>query len=103
MMARQSAITVWKPSEVIAIPPRSTPEQMVEFARPQLSTRDMKSIVSGMQSDSFEMVSTFVWTKASAVLKKQIASLGMEFVGEMLGRPDLDEDSDPAAIADHEA
>ena len=28
----------------------------------------------------------------------------MEFVGEMLGRPDLDEDSDPAtSIADHEA
>jgi len=42
------------------------------------------------------MVSTFVWTKAVAVLKKQIASLGMEFVGEMLSRTDLDEDSDPA-------
>ncbi len=102
-MPRQSAITVWKPSEVVAIPPRSTPEEMVEFAKPQLSNRDMKSIVSGMQNGSFEMVSTFVWTKASAVLKRQIASLGMEFVGEMLGRPDLDEDSDPAAIADHEA
>jgi len=63
----------------------------------------MKSIVSGMENGSFEMVSTFVWTKAAAVLKKQISSLGMEFVGEMLGRPDLDEDSDPATIADHEA
>jgi hypothetical protein len=45
-----------------------------------------------------------VWAKASSVLKKQIASLGMEFVGEMLNRPDLDEDSDPSkSIADHEA
>jgi hypothetical protein len=64
----------------------------------------MNSIVNGLRNESYEMVSTFVWTKASAVLKKQISKLGMEFVGEMLGRPDLDEDSDPAtSIADHEA
>jgi hypothetical protein len=100
---RQNEITVWKPSDILTIPARSTPEEIVEFARPQLSSRDMKSIVSGLESESYEMVSAFVWTKASGVLKKQIASLGMEFVGEMLGRPDLDEDSDPAAIADHEA
>jgi hypothetical protein len=50
------------------------------------------------------MVATFVWTKAVAVLKKQVATLGMEFVGEMLARPDLDEDSDPAtSISDNEA
>jgi hypothetical protein len=103
MTTRQSAITVWKPSDILTIPARSTPEEIVAYAKPQLSSRDMKSIVSGLESGSYEMVSTFVWTKASAVLKKQIASLGMEFVGEMLGRPDLDEDSDPAAIADHEA
>lgn len=87
----------------MTIPARSTPEEIVAFAKPQLSSRDMKSIVSGLESCSYEMVSTFVWTKASSVLKKQIASLGMEFVGEMLGRQDLDEDSDPAALADHEA
>jgi hypothetical protein len=50
------------------------------------------------------MVATFVWSKASAVLKKQIATLGMDFVGEMLGRPDLNAHSDPAtSIADYEA
>jgi len=49
------------------------------------------------------MVSTFVWAKAAAAMKKQLATLGMEFVGEMLGRQDLDADSDPTtAIADHE-
>jgi hypothetical protein len=96
-------MAVWRPSDILTIPARSTPEEIVAFAKPQLSSRDMKSIVSGLESSSYEMVSTFVWTKASSVLKKQIASLGMEFVGEMLGRQDLDEDSDPATLADHEA
>jgi len=64
----------------------------------------MKSIVAAFRNESYEMVSTFVWSKASAVLKKQIATLGMDFVGEMLGRQDLDENSDPAtSIADYEA
>jgi hypothetical protein len=104
MTEKQQSLKLWSASELVSIPTHSTPEQIVAFAKPQLSTRDMNSIVSGLQSESYEMVSTFVWTKASAVLKKQIATLGMEFVGEMLGRPDLDEDSDPAAsIADHEA
>ncbi len=104
MIEKQNSIKLWSPSDLVSIPPRSTPQEIVAFAAPQLSTRDMKSIVNGLEHESYEMVSTFVWAKASAVLKKQIATLGMEFVGEMLGRPDLDEDSDPAAsIADHEA
>src|SRR5262249_16297198 len=44
---------------------------------------------------AYEMAATFVWSKAMAALKKQLANLGMEFVGEMLGRTDLDEASNP--------
>src|SRR5438445_2770539 len=45
--------------------------------------------------EAYEMAATFVWSKAIAALKKQLAGLGMEFVGEMLGRTDLDEASNP--------
>jgi hypothetical protein len=62
----------------------STPEDIAEYARPQLSARDVKSIISALNGESYEMMATFVWAKASAVLKKQLATLGMEFVGEML-------------------
>src|SRR5687767_11381424 len=97
-------IKPWSRSEAIAIPAQSTPEQIVAFAKPQLSVRDMKSIVQAFNNASYEMVSTFVWNKAAAILKRQIATLGMEFVGEMLGRTDLDEDSDPVtSLGDHEA
>jgi len=104
MKYEDNAIRPWSPEDATIIPRASEPDQIVTFARPHLTTRDMQSIVSAFTSESYEMVSAFVWSKAAAVLKKQISTLGMDFVGEMLGRPDLDEDSDPAtSIADHEA
>jgi hypothetical protein len=104
-MTRENAIAVWSASEVVKIPAsESSPDAIVKYAAPSLSKRDMQSIVQGFKAESYEMVSTFVWTKAAAALKKQVATLGMEFVGEMLARPELDDDSDPAtSISDHEA
>jgi len=43
---------------------QSTPTAMLEYAKPQLSTRDVKAIISAFETESFEMVATFVWTKA---------------------------------------
>lgn len=90
--------------DVVTIPSTATtPDEIAEYGRATLSARDVQSIIAGFRAEGYEMVSTFVWTKAAAALKKQVATLGMEFVGEMLGRPDLDDDSDPTtAIADHE-
>jgi hypothetical protein len=98
------SIQPWSAPEAIVIPNDATAEQIVAWAQPQLSSREMRSIVNAFQSESYEMAATYVWAKASVVLKKQIATLGMDFVGEMLGRPDLDDDSDPAtSLADYEA
>jgi hypothetical protein len=50
------------------------------------------------------MMAGFVLNKALSQLKRALASLGMAFVGEMLGRPDLDEDSVPTvSISNSEA
>jgi hypothetical protein len=104
MPENDRSIVQWSAVEPVVIPAHSDPAQIVAFGRPQLSQRDMRSIVAALHSESYEMVATFVWAKASAVLKKQLATLGMEFVGEMLGRADVDEDSDPStSISDHEA
>src|ERR1700734_3637873 len=104
MSSENNPITVWNPSDVVEIPTSvETPDAIVRYGSATLSKRDMQSIVTGFQAQGYEMVSTFVWTKAAAAMKKQVATLGMEFVAEMLGRPDLDDDSDPTtAIADHE-
>jgi hypothetical protein len=88
---------------MVSIPDSAeSPADIVEYAR-ALSKRDMQAVIAGFNAHGYEMVSTFVWTKAAAALKKQVATLGMEFVGEMLGRPDLNDDSDPtSAIGDYE-
>lgn len=104
MTESDRSIVQWSSAEAVVIPANSQPAQIVALGHPQLSKRDMNSIVTALQNESYEMVATFVWAKASSVLKKQLATLGMEFVGQILGRPDLDEDSDPStSIGDHEA
>lgn len=104
MSPKSTDLVPWNAAEVVRIPSGATPGDLVQYANHHLSSRDMKSIVVAFETQSYEMVATFVWSKASAVLKKQIATLGMDFVGEMLGRQDLNEHSDPAtSIADYEA
>lgn len=104
MSNKDNQIIVWSPSDVVDIPASAdTPEAIVKYGAATLTSRDIQSIVTGFQAQGYEIVSTFIWAKAAAALKKQVATLGMEFIGEMLGRPDLNEDSNPAtAIADHE-
>jgi hypothetical protein len=100
-----NALSIWNPTDQVIIPPTAaTPADIIEYGQATLSRRDIQAVISGFQAGGFEMVSTFIWAKAGAALKKQVASLGMEFVGEMLRRPDLDDDSDPStALSDYEA
>jgi len=101
--SQSTALSVWQPPDPIKLPSSAQPTEIAAAAR-QLTTRDQKSIVSAFQAESYEMVSTFVWARAIASLKKQIASLGMDFVGEMLRRQDVTDSSDPlTSIGDYEA
>ncbi len=98
------AIVPWSATEAPAILLASSPGEIAEIGNPHLTHRDISSIAAAFDHHSYEMATTFIWTKASSVLKKQIASLGMDFVGEMLRRPDLNEDSDPSkSLSDAEA
>ncbi len=102
-MSTTKQIVPWRSSEALQIR-ASSPATIVEYAATQLSPRDRRSIVEAFQAESYEMVATFIWTKAASALKRQIASLGMAFVGELLNRPDLTEESDPSrSLSDHDA
>ncbi len=97
-------ISVWNAPDQITLPQTTDPSAIVRYASHSLSKRDLDSIVTGFELASYEMVATFVWSKATSMMKKQLATLGLEFVGEMLGRYDLNDDSDPStAINDGEA
>jgi hypothetical protein len=84
----------WVPTDIVALPKNAPPAEIVHRAA-QLTERDRKAVVSAFENGSYEMAATFVWSKAAATLKKQLAGLGMAFVGEMLGRTDLTEASNP--------
>jgi hypothetical protein len=93
---------LWKPNEVAVIPASaSTPAEIANYAQ-QLTKKDVQQILQAYENNSFQMMSLYVWYKAEGALKKQIASLGMEFVGEMLARPDIDETSSIESITTHE-
>ena len=89
-------------SDVVSLDKVSDPAQITTYSK-QLTKREISQIVSGFNSASYEMVSLFVWTRSIAVLKNELAKLGMQFVGEMLGRPDITETSSVDVITESEA
>lgn len=99
-----NSIAVWKEPVGTIVPKAAQHANEIASVAVNLSSRDQKQIVTAFQSESFEMLAGFVLNKALSQLKRALASLGMAFVGEMLGRADIDEDSVPTvSISNYEA
>ena len=84
----------WAPQSAIVVPPEADTASEIASYGKQLRPRDVSQIVSAFDSKHYEIASIFVWAKAMAALRTQLGSLGPEFIGEMLQRPDIDEYSD---------
>lgn len=91
-MSDQS-ITLWQSKAAVRIPGSvNDPEAIVPYAV-QLTNKDKAQVVSAFRSEHYEMVGRFVWSKSIAALRRQLSKLGMNFISEMLDRPDIDENS----------
>jgi hypothetical protein len=103
MMANES-LTLWSPKEIEVIPSGiSAPSEIINYAI-QLSSRDKNQIRHGFENQAYEMTMSYVWTKAMVALKRDLAKVGMSFLGELLGKGDFDDDTNPTtAISDTEA
>jgi hypothetical protein len=99
-----SNVELWAPPTLPAVPDTlSDPGQIASRAL-QLRERERNQIATNFQAGNYEVASTFIWMRTMALLKKQLGSLGMEFIGELLQRPDFDEFSDVrTAISDTDA
>ena len=97
-------IALWNPpTQITVMDTESNPNALVGKAL-QLRERERKQIVMNLEVGNYELASSFVWIRTMALLKKQLSSLGNEFIGELLQRPDIDEYSDVAAsVSDSEA
>ena len=82
---------IWSGGKGITIPSNvSNPSEIVILAK-ALTAKQQKSIVDAVSNQSFEMAAEFVWKRSIARLQGILQSLGMKFIGEMLGRNDIDE------------
>lgn len=95
---------LWKPDRADIIPASaSTPAELSQYAV-QLTKRESAQIQAAFDAGSFEMMSAFVWAKSMAALREQLRTLGVGFIGEMLGRPDItDKSVIHSAITDYDA
>jgi len=87
-------MVLWQPENGELIPSSAkTPAEISKYAA-QLSSRDQKQIVSAFDSGHFEMGINYLWGKTVTALKKELSAVGVALLGEMLGKPDVDEDDD---------
>jgi len=89
-----SNIVLWQPesNDVIPVAARSATE--ISSYAVQLSTRDKNQIASTLDNGFYEMGVNYLWEKTTHALKKELASVGIGLLGEMLGKTDVDEDDD---------
>lgn len=94
----------WQPIEnLVALEAVMQPAIIIDKAI-NLRPKERKQIISNFELQNYEIASNYVWTKSMALLKMNLSSMGMDFIGELLQRPDIDAESDPAqAVSDFEA
>lgn len=99
-----TAVTIWKPHGQPTLPDNiSDPAQITDCAL-QLRERERNQIAANFTAENYEVASTYVWTRTMVLLKRQLGTLGAEFIGELLQRPDIDDFSDIAtSISDSES
>lgn len=97
-------VLLWNNTDLPVLPKKvSDISELVVFGM-QLSSKDQTQIVKTFNEGSYEMVSTYIWTKAINSLKNQLSKMGMSFIAEMLDRPDISEHTNlQQAISDFEA
>lgn len=94
-------ITIWSGPDGVNLPsPQSSPvKSLVGYANKNIiSERQQNQIVSAFDFGAYDMGAEYAWRFTMSTLKEKISSLGMKFVGEMLGRDDIGEFSSPESV-----
>ena len=87
-------LSVWQPHATEIIPASAnTPAEIAECAA-QLAVKDKRQIVTAFQSGHYEIALNHLWGKTINALKKELSTVGVGLLAEMLGRADVDEDDD---------
>ena len=86
-----SELQIWQGPNGLNLPPTlKDANEIVPYAN-YLSAKQKSQIIAAFQIEAFDMAAEYAWKKSMVKLKETIASLGMKFIGEMIGREDFDE------------
>lgn len=85
----EAKIVHWEAPTPVRVPQSlSAPAEIAEFAK-RLSVRERQQLAQAFDAKLYDMGASFVWTRAMAGLKGRLADLGIEFIAEILDRPDI--------------
>ena len=79
-------------TNTITISEQSTPSDIIKYAE-LLSEWDKRQLKKAFQLHHYEMATNFLWQRTMIHLKRQLAVLGMMFIGEILNRSYLKNNS----------
>jgi hypothetical protein len=84
-------LLIWSGPDGINIPAKANLiSEIVPYAN-YLSEKQKNQIVNAFNAGAFDMAAEYAWKKAMTKLKETIATLGMKFIGEILGRDDIND------------
>ncbi|HLK56556.1 MAG TPA: hypothetical protein VKU00_08330 [Chthonomonadaceae bacterium] len=96
--------TPWHPNEAIFVPKNASSAMQIAPLAKQLRQPDIKKVVTAFDAGLYDLAVEYVWKRTMSILKRQLSTMGMSFVGEMLARPDIvDESPAELVITDYEA
>lgn len=87
-------ITFWQPQSATLFPASLKTPQAIADRALQLSKRDKQQIIAAYKVEHYEIGLNFLWLRTMAALKRELATVGITLIGEMLGKVDVDEDDD---------
>lgn len=91
---KMNNLTMWQPESGKLIPSTAKTSNEISNYAAQLSVRDKKQINSAFSAGHYEMAINYLWLKTITALKNELSTVGVALLGEMLGRPNVDEDDE---------
>jgi len=97
-MENNQQMVLWQGHAGVEIPQDAdTAESIVVFAG-SLTEKQQKHVINVFKDGAFDMGAEYVWKRSMTRLRSTLSTLGMKFIGEMLGRDDIDEYSVPEVV-----
>lgn len=84
-----STVVRWDAPQVVRVPATtSSPSEIAPLAK-RLTSREQQQLVQAFDAGLYEMGASFIWARTMAGLKEQLSVLGIDFLAEILDRPDI--------------